>query len=81
MTQKSTIYDKTFHRFEAFFFKNPQHDIYTMLDNKYGKQIQIILQSTLTNYTTMLAMIISYAYQFKVIISNVKERIFPTKSL
>lgn len=50
-----------------------------MLDNKYGKQIQIILQSTLTNYTTMLAMIIFYAYQFKVIISNVKERIFPTK--
>lgn len=47
-----------------------------MLDNKYGKQIQIILQSTLTNYTTMLAMIIFYAYQFKVIISNVKERIF-----
>lgn len=46
-----------------------------MLDNKYGKQIQIILQSTLTNYTTMLAMIIFYAYQFKVII------IFPTKSL
>lgn len=35
-----------------------------MLDNKYGKQIQIILQSTLTNYTTMLAMIIFYAYQF-----------------
>lgn len=52
-----------------------------MLDNKYGKQIQIILQSTLTNYTTMLAMIIFYAYQSKVIISNVKERIFPTKSL
>lgn len=46
-----------------------------------NKQIQIILQSTLTNYTTMLAMIIFYAYQFKVIISNVKERIFPTKSL
>lgn len=35
-----------------------------MLDNKYGKQIQIILQSTLTNYTSMLAMIIFYAYQF-----------------
>lgn len=45
-----------------------------MLDNKYGKQIQIILQSTLTNYTTMLAMIIFYAYQFGKNISN-KESI------
>lgn len=35
-----------------------------MLDNKYGKQIQIILQSTLTNYTSMLAMIIFYVYHY-----------------